>query len=127
MSHMHHPLARARGHGSAKHGVRHWLAQRISALFLLLLLPWLTFALISMAGATHTEAIAFLSRPWNSTLLTLALLLLLYHGMLGLQVVIEDYVHQRALELVLHFAVRGLTLLAAALGVIHILKLSAGA
>jgi succinate dehydrogenase / fumarate reductase membrane anchor subunit len=124
MSDMHHPLARARGHGSAKSGVHHWLAQRISALLLLFLLPWLTVALVSLAGAGHTEAVAFMARPWNSALVLLALLVLLYHGMLGLQVVVEDYIHHRALELTLHFVIRAGSLMAAVLGAIHILKLA---
>ena len=127
MSHMKHPLARARGHGSAKSGVQHWLVQRVSAGMLVLLLPWLTYSLLQLAGATHAEAQAFVAEPWNATLLLLSLLLLLYHGMLGLQVVIEDYVHQRALELSLHFVLRAATLLAATLGVIHIVKLTLGA
>ena len=127
MSHMKHPLARARGHGSAKSGVQHWLVQRVSAGMLVLLLPWLTYSLLQLAGASHAEALAFVAEPWNATLLLLSLLLLLYHGMLGLQVVIEDYVHQRALELSLHFVLRAATLLAATLGVIHIMKLTLGA
>ena len=126
MSHMQHPLARARGHGSAKSGVHHWLVQRVSAGMLVLLLPWLTYSLLQLAGASHAEAQAFVAEPWNATLLLLSLLLLLYHGMLGLQVVIEDYVHHRALELSLHFVLRAATLLAATLGVIHIMKLTLG-
>jgi succinate dehydrogenase / fumarate reductase membrane anchor subunit len=119
---MTHPLARARGHGSAKSGVHHWLAQRISALLLLFLIPWLVYALVTVAGTGHAGVVSFVSRPWNATLLVLTLLVLLYHGMLGLQVVIEDYVPLRWLELLLHFMVRAGTLLAAALGVIHSLK-----
>jgi succinate dehydrogenase / fumarate reductase, membrane anchor subunit len=124
---MQHPLARARGHGSAKSGVHHWLAQRVSAGMLVLLLPWLAYSLLQLAGASHEQARAFTAAPWNATLLLLSLLLLLYHGMLGLQVVIEDYVHHRALELSLHFVVRAATLLAATLGIIHVLKLTLGA
>jgi len=127
MSDMKHPLARARGHGSAKSGVHHWLLQRVSAGMLIFLLPWLTYSLVQLAGASHAEAQSFVAKPWNATLLLLSLLLLLYHGMLGLQVVVEDYVHQRALELSLHFALRAATLLAATLGIIHILKLTLGA
>ncbi|MSQ99660.1 MAG: succinate dehydrogenase, hydrophobic membrane anchor protein, partial [Xanthomonadales bacterium] len=83
--------------------------------------------LLQLAGASHAEAQAFVAEPWNATLLLLSLLLLLYHGMLGLQVVIEDYVHHRALELSMHFVLRAATLLAATLGVIHIMKLTLGA
>jgi len=122
-----HPLARARGHGSAKSGVHHWLAQRISAVLLLLLIPWLMYALVVNAGAGHSEAVSFIARPWNAILLILSLLALLYHSMLGLQVVIEDYVHVRGLELALHFGVKTGTLLGAIIGVIHILKLTVGA
>jgi len=94
---------------------------------LLLLIPWLVFALVSNSGASHAEVVAFVAQPFHASLLILSLLVLLYHGMLGLQVVIEDYVHHRALELMLHFLVRAVTLLAAVLGVVHTLKLAFGA
>lgn len=124
---MSHPLAQARGHGSAKKGSHHWLAQRASAVLLLLLVPWLVYALVCLAGAEHAEVAQFVARPWNASLLILGLLCILYHGQLGLQVVIEDYVHQRGIELALHFLVKGVTLLAGILGVVHILKLALGA
>ena len=127
MSNTTNPLARARGHGSAKSGVHHWFAQRVTAVLLLFLIPWMMYALVSGAGATHAEAVAFIALPWNATLLILSLLVLLYHGMLGMQVVIEDYVHQRAVELFLHFAVRTATMIGAILGVIQILKVALGA
>jgi len=122
-----HPLARARGYGSAKSGLHHWLSQRVSAVLLLLLIPWLVFAIISNSGSNHADVAAFIAQPWHATLLILSLLVLLYHGMLGLQVVIEDYVHQRALELALHLLVRAGTLLGAVLGAISTLKLVFGA
>ena len=119
-------LARARGHGSAKSGVHHWVAQRVSAILLLLLLPWLVYALICAGGPEFASAVEFAARPWNAALFLLTFLTLLYHGMLGMQAVIEEYVSHRATELVLHFIVRAAVLLAAALGVIHILKLALG-
>lgn len=126
MSQLRHPLARARGHGSARRGVHHWFAQRASAVLLALLVPWAAWTIVHLAGAGHAEAVAFVSRPWNATLTFLLLAALLYHAALGLQVVIEDYVHRRAVELTLHFAVRALALLGLAFGTIQLLALTLG-
>lgn len=118
------PLARARGQGSAKEGVRHWYLQRASALLLIPLLLWLFYAIVTLADADHETAVAFLSRPWNSACAVLVLVSGLFHAMLGLQVVIEDYVHHPAIEWVLLMAVKGLTYAAIAVGVVQILKIS---
>jgi succinate dehydrogenase / fumarate reductase membrane anchor subunit len=127
MSDMTNPLAKARGHGSAKAGVHHWMGQRISAVLLLLLIPWMLYALVNCVGSSHAETVSFVSRPLNASLLILSLLVLIYHAVLGLQTVIEDYVHRRAVELLLHFSVRASAMLGACLGVVYILKLTLGA
>jgi succinate dehydrogenase / fumarate reductase membrane anchor subunit len=121
------PLAKARGLGSAKSGTHHWYAQRASAILLLFLVGWLIFAMFQLAGSGHAEAEAFLSHPINAAFMLVLLLSLFYHAMLGLQVVIEDYVHQPAFELVLHFLTRAGAFVGMAIGVIHILKLALGA
>ena len=121
------PLARARGLGSAKDGVHHWYAQRASALLLIFLVGWLVYAGLSLAGADHAAARAFVAHPFNAALLALLIVTVLYHAMLGLQVVIEDYVHSRAVEVILYFLVRAGAYLGMALGIIHVLKLALGA
>ena len=121
------PLATARGHGSAKSGVHHWYAQRASAVLLIVLTGWLIFAMIQLAGADHATAARFISQPFNAAFLILLLVTLLYHAMLGLQVVIEDYVHHPVLEVILHFATRAGAVFGMALGIIHVLKLALGA
>jgi succinate dehydrogenase / fumarate reductase membrane anchor subunit len=123
---MTNPLARARGHGSAKEGVHHWYAQRASAVLLIFLVGWLIFAMISLAGADHAAAAQFIARPVNAAFLSVLLVALLYHAVLGLQVVIEDYVHNRAVEIVLYFITRAGAFLGMALGIIYILKLALG-
>jgi len=124
---MTNPLARARGHGSAKGGVQHWLAQRVTAVFLVFLVGWLVWAAFSLAGADFNAARAFVARPFNAALLILLVISVFYHGMLGLQVVIEDYVHHPAAEITLHFLVRAGAWLGMALAIVNILIIALGA
>jgi succinate dehydrogenase / fumarate reductase membrane anchor subunit len=124
---MTNPLARARGHGSAKSGVHHWFAQRASAVLLIFLVAWMIYAAFALAGADHAGARAFLAQPANTAAAILLVLAILYHGMLGLQVVIEDYVHQPAAEVVLHFLVRAGEWFGMAFGVVQLLRIALGA
>lgn len=87
------PLAKARGLGSAKEGVEHWMAQRITAIALIPLSIWFVFAVISQIGATHAAFITWLSQPLNAVLGILLVISALYHAILGAQVVVEDYIH----------------------------------
>jgi succinate dehydrogenase / fumarate reductase membrane anchor subunit len=124
---MRNPLATARGLGSAKEGVHHWYAQRASALLLIVLVGWLIYAMVSLANADHAAASAFIGQPLNAAFLILLIVTMLYHAMLGLQVVIEDYVHHPVLEVVFYFLSRAGAFFGMALGIIHVLKLALGA
>ncbi len=108
------PLGRVRGLGSAKEGVHHWWAQRITAVALVPLTLWFIFALASLAGADAAQAAAFVAQPLNAVLLLLLIAATFHHLQLGLQVVIEDYIHNEMAKLAILIAVK---LLAVALGV----------
>ena len=95
------PIGRARGLGSAKSGVAHFWWQRVTAVVLALLVPWLVGTLVSLVGADLGQVHAVFSRPYNAILMALFAVALFWHAKLGIQVVIEDYVHNRAAELVL--------------------------
>ncbi|MBJ7574425.1 succinate dehydrogenase, hydrophobic membrane anchor protein [Luteimonas sp. MC1828] len=95
------PLARARGLGSGKTGTGHFWYQRLTAIVLVLLVPWLVGTLVSLVGADLPTAYSVLSRPYNAILMAALVVALFWHAKLGLQVVIEDYVHARAVELTL--------------------------
>ncbi len=92
------PLARARGLGSAKSGVGHFWWQRVTAIVLALLVPWLVWLLVSLSGADLETARAAIAKPWNAILLSVFVVAMFWHAKLGVQVVIEDYVHTRTLE-----------------------------
>lgn len=99
------PLARAKGLGSAKDGTSHWWHQRLTAIALLLLSPWFVILMVGLIGDDQDTARAVLAQPLTAALMTAFVLSLLWHARLGLQVVIEDYVHGGA-ELLLQVIVK---------------------
>ncbi len=121
------PLARARGLGSAKGGVHHWYTQRASAILLVFLVGWLVYSMFTLAGTGHAEAVEFISSPINAAFLVVLLVTLFYHAMLGLQVVIEDYVHQATVEVILLLLTRAGAYIGMAIGIVYVLKLAIGA
>lgn len=92
------PIARARGLGSAKEGTGHFLAQRLTALALAPLLVWFIASVVGLVGATHAEIVAWLSQPVSSVLFVVMLVVLFWHSMLGMQVIVEDYIHNTGLK-----------------------------
>lgn len=122
-----HPLSLARNHGSAGSGVEHWWAQRFSAIVLLPLTVWLVWTLAVLNGADHAEARAWIGAPWNAAMAILLVGASFYHARLGLQVVIEDYVHHRPTEIGLQLIVAIAALLGTVVGVLSILKVALGA
>ncbi|MGY0561121.1 MULTISPECIES: succinate dehydrogenase, hydrophobic membrane anchor protein [unclassified Luteimonas] len=93
---MRSPVARAAGLGSAKAGVEHWWAQRVSAIALIPLTLWFVASLIAHTHSDHATFLVWLRAPLNAVAMILLLLALFHHTALGLQVVIEDYMHSRA-------------------------------
>jgi len=87
------PLARVLGYGSTQDGVRHWRAQRLTAYALVPLTVWLLLALIRVPLSDYAAVTAWIASGWNPVLLGLAVLAMSWHSQLGVQVVIEDYVH----------------------------------
>ena len=87
------PLARARGLGAAHGGVGHWKLQRLTAMSNAVLVLWFAFSAMALAGAGYEVVRAWLASPVTATLMILLVLSVFQHAPLGLQVIIEDYVH----------------------------------
>lgn len=92
------PLGRVLGLGSAKDGTSHFIAQRLSAIGLAVLGCWFVFAMFSLESTAYLEVVRFIGAPFNGVLLTLLCVTVAYHSNLGVQVVIEDYVHTSAIK-----------------------------
>jgi succinate dehydrogenase / fumarate reductase, membrane anchor subunit len=90
---MRSPLGQALGLGSAKDGVEHWWLQRVTAIALVPLTVWFLASIIVHTGGDYVASIAWLRTPIATFLMVLLLIGLFYHTALGLQVIIEDYVH----------------------------------
>lgn len=87
------PLARARGLGAAHDGLGHWKMQRLTAISNAVLVLWFVFSAMALAGAGYDEVRAWLTSPLAATLMILLIISVFSHAPLGLQVIIEDYVH----------------------------------
>jgi succinate dehydrogenase / fumarate reductase membrane anchor subunit len=87
------PLGRARGLGSAKEGVGHHWGTLVTAIGLIPLSLWFVISLIGLAHADYATVKGWLSRPFNASMFVLTVLMVVYHAQLGVQMVVEDYVH----------------------------------
>lgn len=94
-------MSRVKGLGAAKEGLHHWWAQRLTALALIPLGLWFVASLVEMAGADHIAISYWLGSPVTLGVLSLLVIAAFYHAALGLQVVIEDYIHGHAAKLAL--------------------------
>lgn len=119
-----HPMKVARGLGSSQSGVDHWWTQRITAAALVLLGIWFVVMVLSLLHADYATARATVARPWNALLLIAFVLTMFWHAVLGLQVVIEDYVHVRWKEVVLLTAIKFIAVLGALAGVLAVLRIA---
>jgi succinate dehydrogenase / fumarate reductase, membrane anchor subunit len=120
------PLARARGLGSAREGVHHWWAQRLTAIALIPLVVWFAISLVMMSGADYVAVRAWIGSPVVMVLLILTIAVGLHHAQLGLQVVIEDYVPGDGSKLALIVLVRFIAVLFGLAAIVAVLRIGFG-
>jgi succinate dehydrogenase / fumarate reductase membrane anchor subunit len=119
-------LSRARGLGSAKQGVHHWWAQRITAVALIPLVVWFAISLIMLSGADYAVVRAWIGSPVVMVLLTLTIVIGLHHGQLGMQEVVEDYVHNEGMKLGLIVLLRFIAVFFGLAAIVAILRIGFG-
>jgi succinate dehydrogenase / fumarate reductase membrane anchor subunit len=120
------PLKQVRGLGSAKEGTQHFFVQRLTAIALIFLACWFLYFVVSLMQADYLTASDAVAKPWNATLLIAFLVAMFWHAQLGMQVVIEDYVHSHGLALAAQITVRFLCILGALASVFAVVIIALG-
>ena len=120
------PLGKVRGLGSAKEGVHHWWAQRLTAVALVPLVIWFVASVCSIAGADYEAVRNWIGTPVVSILLVLLAIAVFHHAQLGLQVVLEDYVHTEWLKIASIVLVKFAALALGVATVFSIVKIAVG-
>jgi len=117
-------LGRARGLGAAKSGTQHWWSQRVTAIALIPLSLWFVISIFTLIGAPRSAVAAWASGPITATLLLATIAALFQHMYLGVQVVIEDYIHSERARMAALLATKGITALLVLAAAVSVLKLA---
>ena len=117
------PLGRARGLGSAHTGFHHWWIERIEAVALVPLTLWFIWGLLHLIGAPHRAVTDWLSSPVSAVLMLLMIVMTFHHLSLGLQSVLDDYVHKPIVKLWSVLALKGSCVVLALLCIVSVLKI----
>jgi succinate dehydrogenase / fumarate reductase membrane anchor subunit len=112
------------GRGAAKDGVGHWWAQRLTAVALVPLTAWLLLSLVRLPLTDYAAVAAWMAGGWNPVLLSLTVLVMAWHSRLGVQVVIEDYVHSQSMKTAILLASSCGHVLLAAAGLYAVLRVA---
>ncbi|MGE5515408.1 MAG: succinate dehydrogenase, hydrophobic membrane anchor protein [Bacteroidota bacterium] len=120
------PLGRARGLGSAKEGVSHHWSTQVTAIGLIPLSLWFVISLAGLHGADYATFKGWLSGPFNASMFVLTVLMVIYHAQLGVQMVVEDYVHGEGIKFGTLVAIKLVAAFLAVFMTVSILKVAVG-
>jgi succinate dehydrogenase / fumarate reductase, membrane anchor subunit len=120
------PIAKVRGLGSARSGLQHWKMQRLTAISNLLLVLWFVFSAMALSGSGYDEVRAWLASPVTASLMVLLIISTFYHARLGLQIVVEDYVHHEGARIASLVAIVLIVLALAVACIVAVLSVAVG-
>lgn len=120
------PLKMARNTGSSHHGTGHWWAQRLTSIALVPLSFWFVFSIASLNGAVYEQFTAWLGQFGNALMMILFVIVMFYHVVIGIQVVVEDYVHGETTKNISLIVVKFLAFLLAVGCILSVIWVSLG-
>ena len=119
-------IGKVRGLGSAHHGAHHWLLQRFTAVGNLVLMLWFVGSLVLLGDLGHATVTGYLSQPVPATAMALLIVSVFWHARLGLQVLIEDYIHTPGNKFAVLTMLNLATVGGAAFGLFCVVRLALG-
>jgi succinate dehydrogenase / fumarate reductase membrane anchor subunit len=119
-------IGRVRGLGSSHQGTHHWLLSRLTAVGNLILIPFLLVSLAIMPTHDYATVHAWAAKPIPSTALVLIMINTFYHARLGVQVMLEDYVHEEGSKVGAWLLVNLVPFAGAAFGIISVIRIALG-
>lgn len=119
-------IGRVRGLGSSHQGTHHWLASRLTAVGNLILMPYLLISLLLLPSYDFASVHGWAAQPVAATALILTFINTFYHARLGVQVMLEDYVHEAPGKLLAWVFVNFVPFAGAAFGVISVIRIALG-
>jgi succinate dehydrogenase / fumarate reductase, membrane anchor subunit len=120
------PIAKVRGLGAARSGLQHWKMQRLTAVSNVLLVLWFMFSAMALSGSGYDQVRAWLGSPVTASLVVLLIISTFYHARLGLQVVVEDYVHHEGARIASLVAIALIVLALAVACIVAVLTVAVG-
>lgn len=119
-------IGRVRGLGSARHGTHHWLLQRFTAISNLVLTSWLAISLLLLPHFDYATVHQWVARPLSATALGLLIVSTFWHARLGMQIMIEDYVHDHGNKFAAIAALNFAAFAGVAFGVVAVIRIALG-
>jgi len=120
------PLGQAKGLGSAKEGLHHWWAQRVTAIALIPLTIWFAFKVAVLSMADYETVLACIGSPWSAALIVSLLIAVFYHAALGMQVIYEDYISHKGARIGAIMGTNLLLFLLAIAAIIAVVRIALG-
>jgi succinate dehydrogenase / fumarate reductase membrane anchor subunit len=125
MSSLQTPLHKVKGMGASHTGTGHFWRERVTAAALAPLSLWFLYAVLGLTGTSEVTALQFMAHPWNALLMAAFVSFSLYHAALGLQVVVDDYIHTAGGKLFLLLAIRAALLTCWLVSLFAIIRIAA--
>ena len=124
MSSLETPLHKVQGLGASHSGTGHFWRERVTSVALIPLSLWFAYAMLGLVDTNEVAIVSFLAHPWNAILMGLFVVISFYHLSLGLQQILDDYVHTPGTKLFLRLTVTVIWIVASLISVFALVRIA---